>query len=192
MIVIQLGTNNGNDHVRDLCKSQHPNLVILVEPFSRHNTTILENYKGIENVNLINKAILAEKQDRVELYYTELDGKIRGPTCSYLVTSTLKSHLHKHGYTDESIEAFTVEALTLEELFTNFNLTEIDYLFIDIEGIDFDVLKSINFEKYKINHIQIEHIHLDKEGLNRFMAEKKYYPKPGLDHHGYDTLYVLS
>ncbi len=190
MKIVQLGTNNGNDHVRDLCKSYNPALVVLVEPFSRHNNEIEENYKDIENVYIVNKAVVAEKTEKATLYFTELDGKVRGPECSYLVTSIMKSHLNRHGYEDENIETFTADAITISELFDMFNLTEINYLFIDIEGIDFDVLKTIDFNKYKIKCIQIEHLHLDKKELDTFMRERNYKAYPGFDYSGFDVLYV--
>ena len=39
---------------------------------------------------------------------------------------------------------------------------EIDYLSIDIEGVDFDVLMSIDFTKYNIKNISFEFIHFSR------------------------------
>jgi FkbM family methyltransferase len=191
MKIVQLGTNTGNDHVRDLCLQVKPQLVILVEPFVRHNSDIQINYKDIQNVYIENIAIVTGDTKEIVMYYTELDGKQRGPECSYLVTSILQSHLEKHGYQKESMETFITKAMRINELFDKYNLSTIDFLFIDIEGIDFDVLKMIDFEKYKIQNLQIEQIHLNLGELSAFMSQKGYEPHNGIDSHGYDVMFRL-
>lgn len=56
---------------------------------------------------------------------------------------------------------------------------EIDFLSIDVEGMDLDVLRSNNWEKYQPNYIVTESIATDlKHDLNsevtKFLADKKY------------------
>jgi hypothetical protein len=48
--IVQIGTNNGNDHVLQLCKNTKPKFVLLVEPFPIHVKSIETNYKGIPYV----------------------------------------------------------------------------------------------------------------------------------------------
>lgn len=191
MIVVQIGTNNGNDHVRDFCLKHKPSNIILVEPFSIHHHDIQMNYKDIENVHIELIAINPdENETHTTLFYSIHDGPSRGPGCSYQVTSMDANHLLKHDYRLDDLRPITVESMTINNLFKKYNLKTIDYLFLDVEGIDFEVLQSIDFLKFDIRHIQVEHVHLDKVKLDLFMSEKGYAStNTTFDLYGYDTLY---
>ena len=79
--------------------------------------------------------------------------------------------------------------MSINDLLKKHNLTHIDYLFIDAEGVDFDILKSLDMQVH-IEHIQIEHLHLDKQELYSFMRTSGYRPlETSLDPYGYDTLF---
>jgi FkbM family methyltransferase len=192
MKVVQIGTNNGSDHVNLFCKSVKPSLILLVEPFDIHIEDIKRNYDSLNNVIIENIAIHYDKNIReAEFFYTELDGPNRGANCSYQVSSLLPEHLIKHGYRPDSLKAVNISSLTLNELFIKYNLSEIDYLFIDIEGVDLQVLKSIDFNNFKINNIQIEHLHLDKNDLFSFMKQQGYIIGETISNSEYDTLFRL-
>jgi FkbM family methyltransferase len=193
MIVVQIGTNNGNDHVRDFCCIHKPSKVILVEPFSIHYDDIQKNYSGIENVVTEMIAITPNSEKLATLFYSIADGPSRGPGFSYQVTSMIAEHLlipgHGH-YSISDLRPITVEAMTINELFIKHNLHKIDYLFLDIEGIDFEILEMIDFSKFDIKNIQIEILHLDKVKLDTFMNKHGYIStNTTLDKEGYDMLY---
>ena len=40
-------------------------------------------------------------------------------------------------------------------------MNEIEYLFIDTEGYDYQIIQSIDFDRIKINKIKFEYKHLD-------------------------------
>tara|TARA_B100001057_G_scaffold494043_1_gene589790 strand:+ start:1831 stop:2085 length:255 start_codon:yes stop_codon:yes gene_type:complete len=46
-------------------------------------------------------------------------------------------------------------------LIKKYNIAEIEYLFIDTEGYDYKIIKSIDLNKIKINKIKFEYKHLD-------------------------------
>ena len=48
----------------------------------------------------------------------------------------------------------------LVSLSTQHPLLKIDYLSIDIEGMDYSVLMKLNLKKFKIENISFEHLHL--------------------------------
>ena len=54
----------------------------------------------------------------------------------------------------------TVECLRISEFLEKNNIKNIDYLSIDIEGMDYDVLINLNLNKFKIKNISFEHLHL--------------------------------
>ena len=190
--LIQIGTNNGNDHVRDLCLKNIFNKIILVEPFEIHNKSIKENYKDIGNYIIENVAITNDSDKTKKLYYSEMDGPSRDAVCSYQVSSIIPSHVLKH-YDKSVVLETEVNAITINEVFLKHNLSEIEYVFLDAEGIDFEILKDIDFKTFNIKHIQIEHLHINKEELNAFMVSKGYInTNTTLDYHGYDVMFKKS
>ena len=62
----------------------------------------------------------------------------------------------------DKIKKSKIEVKTLSYIIENYSTNKkIDLLDIDAEGLDFEVLKGINFEKYKIDLIMIEVHHYD-------------------------------
>jgi len=59
----------------------------------------------------------------------------------------------------------------------NIKINKIDFLKIDVEGIDLDILKSINIKKYKVKVIMIETPNFDvkiKKKVNKYLKKLKY------------------
>jgi len=69
-----------------------------------------------------------------------------------------------------------VNTININELFETYNLSVIDYMSLDIEGGEFTVLNEINFEKYKILYIAVEHasIHSNQERIHNLLISKGY------------------
>ena len=187
--LVQIGTNNGNDHVRDLCKKNSFNKIILVEPFEIHNDKIKLNYANIDNFFIENVAITNDSDKIKKLYFSEMDGPSRNAICSYQVTSIIPSHIMKF-YNKSVVSEIQVNSMRINELFLKHNLLEIEYLFLDAEGLDFEILKDIDFDSFNIKNLQIEHLHIDKEKLNTFMLSKGYTnTNTSLDYHGFDVMF---
>ena len=69
--------------------------------------------------------------------------------------------------TDIDIEEIDVQYLTFSNLMEKYSVSSIDLLQIDVEGAEFQILNSINFEKIEIKKIIFEYKHFDgtfKEG----------------------------
>jgi len=191
ILVVQLGTNNGKDDVNKFCKTVVPSKIILVEPFAIHNDDILKQYINLP-FTIENIAVSDTDSNEITMYYTELDGPQRVYNSvhgSYQVTSTSPEHLMKY-YPRNALRQFSIPSMNINSLFEKHELTTIDYLFIDIEGLDLTVLKSIDFLKYNIRNIQIEHVHINEVELNSFMNIYGFKKKPiAIDSSGFDTLY---
>jgi FkbM family methyltransferase len=189
--IVQIGTNNGNDDVRNFCISVKPDFILLVEPFKIHIDSIKKNYESlINNVVIEDIAIFPdETKETVKLFYTIEDGPKKAPDCSFQVTSVNSTHVIKHYPHLTDLDSFEAKCMTLNKLFDKYNLRKIDYLFLDIEGIDFEVLISIDFDKYDIKHLQIEHLHLDNQKLIEFMTSKGYIRGIAFDSKGFDMMF---
>jgi len=182
MTILQLGACNGNDHVKQFHLAG--NKLILVEANTKHIDDLATAYP---TARIINKAIVPDDTygEAVTMYYSTLDAP------NYEVASIERTHVLKHGYRPDTIRSFTVATLTLTALLDDID-APIGMLFIDIEGIDEDVIKATPLGKYDIDRVQVEMIHLkDREGLIAYMDEQGYdLTNATFDKHGFDRIFT--
>ncbi len=81
---------------------------------------------------------------------------------------TLKKEIAPHNSTYEVIN---VDCRLLNDILQEHNIFHIDYLSIDTEGGELDILKSIDFDRFFIDVISVEVHH--KDGTIRQFLEKK-------------------
>lgn len=168
MKIVQIGTCVGNDDLTNIIDTIEPEILILVEPMEIHNKKIKECYGHKKNVFLENIAISNSDDSEMSFYYHKNDGP------KFEVATTDVNHIIKHGYTLEGIIELKVKCLTINDLFDKYNLLDIDVLFIDAEGLDDQIIKSINFSKYNISKIYFENLHLKDFGVYDFLKSMGY------------------
>jgi FkbM family methyltransferase len=85
----------------------------------------------------------------------------------------------------------SVETITLRDLLIRANAPRhIDYLSVDTEGSEFDILESFNFEEYDIDVITVEHNHTSaREAIYDLLASKGFRRKY-MDLSDFDDWYV--
>jgi len=132
---------------------------ILIDPIPSH----FESMKINRKCKLIHGAITVEKQDSV---------LIEELPASDLSMSVNERKLFKKIH---EVKAFTL----LEIIDQNLASNEIDFLSIDIEGNDLDILKSLDLNRYKIKAVCVEHNF--REGSDKI--------KDYMDKNGYDLVY---
>jgi FkbM family methyltransferase len=155
MKIIQIGSNNGNDSVRQFITENQNNidLVVLVEPIPFILDQLKENYKNFNNIFIENIAISDDEFEKFTLYYEE--------GSNYELSSFRKQHLIDCNCSLEKIKSIDVDCLTINQLFEKYNIDTLDYLHVDTEGLDVHIISSIDFNKFKINNIIFEIIHAD-------------------------------
>jgi FkbM family methyltransferase len=62
----------------------------------------------------------------------------------------------KAQHSDSKQSIIQVECIPLNDLLEKHNITTVDYMSIDVEGAELNVVKSVDFEKYNVNIITIE------------------------------------
>jgi hypothetical protein len=68
-----------------------------------------------------------------------------------------------------------VKAITLEKILDSHNITNnIDFLSLDTEGYEFNILKGLNLDKYRPNYMLIEIYKKDYDKIILFLKEKQY------------------
>ena len=110
---------------------------ILIDPIPSH----FESMKLNRNCKLIHGAITAEKQDSI---------LIEELPASDLSMSVKKRKIFKKVH---EVKAFTLS----EAIDQNLLSSEIDFLSIDIEGKDIDILRSLDLKRYKTKAVCVEH-----------------------------------
>lgn len=102
----------------------------------------------------LNYAIITSKQykrgiRRIDLY---LPDQVRESEGNAKMATVHKKTAEKRNFSKKQ----NVDAIDINTLFNIHKVTEIDFLNVDIEGLDEDVLLDIDFNKVKINIIAVE------------------------------------
>jgi FkbM family methyltransferase len=67
-----------------------------------------------------------------------------------------------------------VKAKTLQSIIDDSGYFDIDFLSLDVEGYEFEVLNGIDFNKTKIKYMLIEIYNKDKEDIFSFLEQNNY------------------
>jgi len=89
--------------------------------------------------------------------------------------SRIYEEIEKHG---GDVEKKEIESVRLEDLLKENNIKRINYLSIDAEGADFDILESINFDEVAIDFISCERSDSPEQiyKVAQFLASKGFLP----------------
>jgi hypothetical protein len=148
-----------------------------------HNDSLKNHYRWVKNVFIENSVINDDEND-VTFYYHLDDGP------GYEVASIEKEHIYqKHTHlSPDRVSSLTVKSLNINTLFDNYNLKEIDILFIDAEGNDDTIIKSINFDKFLIKNLYFENLHIKDNNIYNFLIEKGYIITEKTGHNNWTSL----
>jgi FkbM family methyltransferase len=192
--VVQIGANYGDDDLSWYLKKNCPDLefALFVEANSIHIPKLKECYKNYQNAIIENIAVKVPDNSDKELtiYYHTNDAP------QYGIASCNIEHIYKHMefvpyLKDGEIKSFTVPCITMEDLFEKYQIEELDWLLLDVEGIDAELLLSFDWKKYKIKRVEFEHLHLGKhkDQIRKMFLEMGYIERNSL--HEYDWCFQL-
>ena len=161
--------------------------IFLIEANPKNISKLEESYKNFNNARILNLGVTASKNNEITFFYTEDDAPY------YMVCSTKINHVLKH-YPNSKINEFKIKTISVNNLFKDYiKEKNIDYLSIDLEGIDFEILMSINLNEYNIKNISIEYLHLNKKQkkqLVNYLLKYGYsYCGFGYDFNNFDFLF---
>ena len=152
----------------------------------RHNNTMIlyqNGWRGINidanqfSIDLFNfirpedenfNIAISDKSEKIDFY----SSKKHDPQ------STANKIFLKHDYIDKNrkYKKKEIEAKTLNDVLKNskYNGQQIDFLNIDVQGYDYKVLKSLDFEVYKPKYICIEIQFINEKEIMDFLTYNKY------------------
>ena len=115
--------------------------VYAFEPAERMNNYLRAAYGKIDNVHLIKQALSNKEVKQLPLFISDVSDGI----------TALSDFHYSHCFSEY------VEVTTLESFLSNFDIPEIDFLKIDVEGYDFFVLQGNDWNKFKPRVIMCEY-----------------------------------
>tara|TARA_R110002012_G_scaffold233049_1_gene406107 strand:- start:314 stop:949 length:636 start_codon:yes stop_codon:yes gene_type:complete len=168
MNLVQLGANSGRDHVLDFVNTFKTDIkqIVLVEPAPYILKELKETYKDFINVKIDTSAIIPSFWEEGEvdfhLVVPEDHHLTQSKLPAYMAckTATLdKNWIEEHDrYYDEHGKTIKVKGIHFDTLISKYNLDKVDFLFLDIEGLDCELLNSINLNKYNFKLIYWEDV----------------------------------
>jgi FkbM family methyltransferase len=100
---------------------------------------------------------------------------------------------NSHGLLKRTISSYDVETISLEDLLVTHDAPKyIEFLSIDTEGSEFEILKHFDFQSYRFGAICVEHNFADtREKINRLLLANGY-QQVHADLSDFDDWYVQS
>ena len=155
--LVVIGAHSGI-HIKNLISEYANYKILLVEPVP-YNYQILENdYKNNENIFISRNAIFDEaKKDN--FYHVKKDSiKKLGKHWASQIGSFDKNHILNHknkrfDIKDDDIQITEVEFITFQDLVKKYSINSINKLQIDVEGAEYKIMNSIDYNKIKIKNI---------------------------------------
>ena len=86
-------------------------------------------------------------------YFSEKDSP------DFQIFSNSQDFVRKHFKSGKILKKL-VKCKTLSTFLSQNSLKELEFLSLDIEGMDYDVLMNLNLKKFDIKNISFEHLHL--------------------------------
>lgn len=179
---IQVGANDGVSFdvlYKYLKNKQNINLGILIEPIKEYFIELENNYAEFKNVKCVNYA-LHPALSEFELYRVDPAKTSSLPEWSKGIPSINKDHHVKLGIPDECMLKEKVASITLKQLLERFGQGKLHFNFlqIDTEGFDAEIIKMIDFKTMDFDIIKFERVNLqgnDYDEVITLLKENKYF-----------------
>ena len=137
-------------------------------------TIELFNFLRTKDINI--NAAISDKEDTKTLYFIDELNTQNTLESNHLLF--LKKH---HNVSDEEISLSEINTKRLDKILDEYKFNDIDFLNIDVEGHELNILSSIDYNKFKIKFISVEMINHNKESkivsqkLNDLLNKNNYF-----------------
>ena len=158
--------------LKDQINSIENEQILLVEPVPYNYNRLKEDFKNNKNIHICTNAVFSENKKRKFYYVNQNSINKLGKHWASGIGSFNKNHILEHKtkrfkIEDHDIVEIEIEFITFDSLINKYSIKSIDKLQIDVEGAEYEILKSIDFKNIEIKSIQFESKHFDgtfKEG----------------------------
>lgn len=144
---IQIGTNDGNDTFNKMCSNlSEKSRIVLIEPHKTLKSEIEKNYSEISkkhDIIIVNKAIVTQENIKnIDLYFVNLNDAV-------------SSVINRKSF-DLFSNKINVDSITVNSLLKELNIIDVEEFHVDAEGLDYEILLSIDLKKFNIKLITCE------------------------------------
>ena len=163
--LVVIGAHSGL-FLKDLVSEYQDQNILLVEPVPYNYETLDSEYKDDPKIIICKNAII-DKSKKDFFYYVKKESITKlGKHWASQIGSFDKNHILNHknkrfDINDNDIETIPIEFITFDDLIQKYSIKSIDKLQIDVEGAEYKIMNSINFQKIEINKILFESKHFD-------------------------------
>ena len=178
--LVQIGSNIGLDDTVSNLLQLRPNWhAIFVEPVPYVFAQLKRNYGESPRFIFENKAI---NQGREQIFYSvDESAKEKLPNLPgrwHMLGSFNKGHITKHlPELEPFVRETIVHSCTLTTLLETHRVDHFDFLNIDTEGYDWNILQQLDLNRWKPEVILFEHKHLNADELKAAKAFLKPFYK---------------
>ncbi len=167
---LDLGANDGISFSNSYFFEKHRNWQgICVEPIKEVYDKLRKNRK----CKVINYAI-GEKTENLKFTRVVGDSQMLSGITKFRHPDHQKRTLNEVEFNGGEVIEEIVQCISFKEMMSEFDAKTIDYLSIDIEGGEFEILKTIDLKEFSIKIITIEN-NYDDERINDYMISKGYH-----------------
>ena len=154
---VQIGANDGIsfDSLHKFV-TRHKLRGLVVEPVRDYFEELRKNYSVQPQVTAVNVAIHRTARE-LDMYRVAANASGLPPWVKGIASFDSEHHRKSHTTCDVIVRE-RVRCVTLRELFDQQHITRIDYLQIDTEGYDYEILRMIDFDSLKPGVIKFEHM----------------------------------
>ena len=160
MCLVQIGAGSASldkniqDGFSNFIRKNLNKKIFIIEANSIHLDNLKKFYKK-KNIKIFNLAIVPDNVylKKIDFFYCLEDSP------NFQIFSNSISLVKKH-FPKGKIEKKTIECTRISKFFLKNDIIKIDYLSIDIEGMDYEVLLNLDLNQFSIKNISFEHLHL--------------------------------
>ena len=163
--LVVIGAHSGL-FLKDLVSEYQDQNILLVEPVPYNYEILVSEYKDDPKIIICKNAVI-DKSKKDFFYYVKKESISKlGKHWASQIGSFDKNHILNHknkrfDIKEDDIETIQIEFITFDDLIKKYSIKSIDKLQIDVEGAEYKIMNSINFQKIEINKILFESKHFD-------------------------------
>ena len=153
--------------------------ILLVEPVPYNYNKLKKNLKDSSNIHICTNAIFSEHKKSKFYYVNENSISKLGKHWASGIGSFNKSHILDHKtkrfkIEEEDVDEIEIEFITFDDLIRKFSIESIDKLQIDVEGAEYEILKSSTRTIAKFKPIFYCEVIRKRNKIIKFFKEKNY------------------
>lgn len=156
-------TNSNSRYLLEFCNWSG----VLIEPHPDYYKSLLDLYIDNNNIKLYNIGIFNKE---MVLPFYKFGNVEEGQVSTF--SESFKNKVQSH-HGNKYSESINIKCNILANILKENNLFDVDFMTVDCEGLDMEVLDSNDWNIFRPKLICIEHS-MDKIALSNFMHSKNY------------------